>query len=327
MGLDQRVIRRAQRAKDPSLRSALPALCFLFIFFCCFLLVPEKLYAGDPGKVPAFTESIYFDDEGDRLSYPFFVFAEPVMKELYVIDSGQRIIIYNEDLFPLYTLSGKNGIGAPQGLTVDREGNVFICTRKNLKHMISVFNASLKLERDIFLSGFDGAESFNPYRIALDREGNMYVAGYYDPRIPVLDRQGKLIDVMTFDEEVKFNDITIDNTGNIYLTSEESGKIYIFDEKRKFLFNFGERGGVSGTLSRPQNVGIDNQNGMIYVVDYLRHTINIYDKKGTFIADFGGMGIGDGWFQHPNDIAVDNKGRIFVSDLFNNRVQVFQAKE
>ena len=60
------------------------------------------------------------------MSFPSFVFAEPVKKEIYVIDSKARVIIYTSDFFPLFTLSKRNGIETPLGLTVDAEGNVYV---------------------------------------------------------------------------------------------------------------------------------------------------------------------------------------------------------
>jgi DNA-binding beta-propeller fold protein YncE len=65
----------------------------------------------------------------------------------------------------------------------------------------------------------------------------------------------------------------------------------------------------------------------MYVVDYMRHTVSAYDKEGKYLFEFGGLGWGEGWFQYPRDIAVDSSGRILIADTFNNRIQVFQAKE
>ncbi|MDP2766476.1 MAG: hypothetical protein Q8O41_03360, partial [Candidatus Methanoperedens sp.] len=95
----------------------------------------------------------------------------------------------------------------------------------------------------------------------------------------------------------------------------------------KFLFKFGEKGGSTGKLSRPQAVGIDNRNGRMYVVDYMRHTISAYDRDGKYLFEFGGLGWGEGWFQYPKDISVDLIGKVLIADTFNNRVEVFKANE
>ncbi|MGB9716199.1 MAG: NHL repeat-containing protein [Thermodesulfovibrionales bacterium] len=303
------------------------------LFVICFLfLIPLSSNPQIQETPVTYHESITEDEEGGRLSFPSFVSVEPVMKEIYLIHS-KGIIIYTSDLFPIFTLTKRNGIEAPLGLTVDAEGNMYVVqgpTKENLRYRISVFNARLQWDHDIYLKGFEGDESFIPNRLAIDKKGNIYVAGSYFQGVLVIDSKGQLLDIISPEEEdrkAKVNNVTIDNTGRIYIVSEEEGRIYVYDENRKFLFKFGEKGGSTGKLSRPQAVGIDNRNGRMYVVDYMRHTISAYDKDGKYLFEFGGLGWGEGWFQYPRDIAVDSNGRIFVADTFNDRIQVFQPKE
>jgi DNA-binding beta-propeller fold protein YncE len=322
--------KEGQRGLPDFLCPMLFALCSM-LFSLCFLLFIDNIDAQQSPNV-TYLDSITEDEEGKGLSFPSFVFVEPVKNEIYVISSN-RITIYTSDFFPLYTLIKRNGIEAPLGLTVDAEGNLYVIQtpiKENPKSRISVFNACLKWERDIYLEGFKGAESFSPYRLALDKKGDIYVAGTYKPGVLVLNNKGKLLEIISPEEsgkEVNVNYVTIDQSGKLFIVSEEEGHIYVYDENRKFLFKFGEKGGSTGKLSRPQAVGIDNRNGRMYVVDYMRHTISVYDKEGTYLFEFGGLGWGEGWFQYPKDIAVDSSGRIFVADTFNNRIEVFQAKE
>jgi peptidoglycan-associated lipoprotein len=297
------------------------------------LFVPHNLNAQPQGPHVTYLESITEDEEGGKIYFPSFVFAEPVRNEIYIIDSGSRIIIYTSDFYPLFTLGKRNGAEAPQGLTVDKEGNLYVAqspTKDNPRNRISVFNACLKWDRDIYLEGFEGSDSFSPYRLAIDKNGNIYVSGSYHPNVLVLNNQGKLLDIISPEEEgrkAKLTNVTLDKTGRIYIVSEEEGHIYVYDENRKFLFKFGEKGGSSGKLSRPLAVGVDNCNGRMYVVDYMRHTVNVYDNTGKYLFEFGGLGWGEGWFQHPRDIYVDSVGRILVADTFNNRIEVFQPPE
>jgi DNA-binding beta-propeller fold protein YncE len=297
------------------------------------LFVPYFLNAQTAPPYVSYLDSITENEDGNKLSFPSFVFAEPVKGEIYVIDGKSGIIIYTSDLFPLFTLSKRNDVESALGLAVDDKGNMYVAqsaTKDNPKPRISVFNGRLQWERDIYLEGFEGAESFTPYRLAVDKNGSLYVTGSYVPRVLILNNKGKLLGFVVPEEsgrEVNVNYVTIDRSGRLFIVSEEEGRIYVYDENRNFLFKFGQKGGSTGKLSRPQAVGVDSRSGRMYVVDYMRHTISAYDKEGKYLFEFGGLGWGEGWFQYPRDITVDSTGRIFIADTFNNRIEVFQPKE
>jgi DNA-binding beta-propeller fold protein YncE len=313
-------------------RTILLTLCSMLCALCSLLFIPHKLNADPKSFSVTYVDSITEDEEGGKIYFPSFVFSDPINNEIYVI-SQTKIIIYTSDFFPIFTLSKRNDIETPQGLTVDSEGNLYVAqgaTKENPRHRISVFNACLRWVRDIYIEGFEGADSFVPYHLAVDKKGNIYVSASFYPGVLILNNQGKLLEILSPEEEdrkVKLISVSIDKAGRIYLVSEAESHIYVYDENRNFLFKFGEKGGSSGKLSRPLAVGVDNRNGRMYVVDYMRHTVNVYDDKGKYFFEFGGLGWGEGWFQHPRDIYIDSMGRILVADTFNDRIEVLQLHE
>lgn len=307
----------------------------IIYFLCCFWLsFPLLSHAELKGAPVTYVDSFREDEEGGKITFPSTVFVDRGMKEIYIIDSKSRIIIYTSDFFPIFTLDRRRGIESPLSLTVDKEGNLYVIqspTKENPRHRISVFNACLKWKRDIYMEGFKGAESLILNRLAVDKNGNIYVICLLYPGVLILNNQGELQEIISPGEEEKevtLVNVSIDDKGRIYLVSEIEGCIYVYDENRKFLFKFGEKGGSSGKLSRPVAVGVDNLRERIYVVDYMRHTISTYNAKdGTYLFEFGGLGWGEGWFQHPKDIAVDLTGRILVADTFNDRIEVLQSTD
>lgn len=302
----------------------------ILLIYCCILMLPERVKA-EPDAI-IYENSITHDEEEDKLSMPSFVMVDQKMNELYVVDGRSRIMIYTSDLFPLYIMNSENGIESPHGLALDDEGNLYVAQSSstgNSRNRISVYKSCLRKDRDIYIEGFEGAETFLPYRLAIDRRGNIFVSSSHYPGVLVLNNQGTLIDILAPEEKgkkVTLTNVTIDEAGRIYLVSEDAGHIYIYDRNRKIIASFGEKGGSTGKLSRPRSIAIDNYNGNMFVVDYMRHAVTIYSSSGSYIQEFGGLGWGAGWFQHPNDIAIDSKGRIFVSDLFNHRVQIFKTR-
>ena len=304
----------------------------IFSVLFVLLLMPSAPVAQQPGSgLITYQESITTDEEDRKLVLPSFIYADLLTSEVYVVDGKGRIIIFSSELFPLITLGKKDGVEAPQGLTVDAKGNLYIAqsvSKSNPRNRISVYNACLKWERDIYLEDFEGSGSFAPYRLAMDKKGNLYVTASHFAGLLYIDTMGRIIDIIAPEErgeKVKLHNVVIDKAGRIYVVSEDESRIYVYDENRKFMYKFGEKGGSTGKLSRPKAIGVDDRTGRNYVVDYMRHTVTAYDKEGNYLFEFGGLGWSEGWFQHPIDLALDSKGRIFVADLFNQRIQVFNS--
>ena len=52
-----------------------------------------------------------------------------------------------------------------------------------------------------------------------------------------------------------------------------------------------------------------------------------FDKSGKFLREFGKMGTGpEGEFMQPHGLAFDSRGRLFVADRSNNRIQILDAE-
>jgi DNA-binding beta-propeller fold protein YncE len=51
-----------------------------------------------------------------------------------------------------------------------------------------------------------------------------------------------------------------------------------------------------------------------------------FDKAGKFIKSWGKLGKGRGEFDQPHALAMDSKGRLYVGDRSNNRIQIFDQE-
>ena len=320
-------------------KKAFPLCAFVSVWLIFLFLPFPPTSRAQTGPFPkdkiAYVGQITQDEEGKFISYPSYVYVDPVKREVYIIEGRGRILIYNASFFPLFTLDKNYGIESPQGVMIDARGYLWVAQGpgpNNRRGRISLFDPCLKWMRDIYFSGFIGAEEFIPYRLAENSRGEIFVIGTYSPAVVILDKFGNFQGTFFQEEEgegqkrrVAVNDILIGPDDRLYLLSEETSHLYAYDVDRNFLFKFGQKGGSTGKMSRPQGVGLDKRTGIFFIVDYMRHAVTAYDRKGGFIFEFGGLGWGEGWLQYPKDITVDETGRIFIADLFNNRVQVLQA--
>jgi hypothetical protein len=52
--------------------------------------------------------------------------------------------------------------------------------------------------------------------------------------------------------------------------------------------------------------------------------ISVFNRDGRYLRSFGRWGSGPGEFRTPHDIAMDARGRLFIADRGNMRVQILQ---
>ena len=76
-------------------------------------------------------------------------------------------------------------------------------------------------------------------------------------------------------------------------------------------------------MVRPKGVAVDSD-GNIYVVESYHDHLLIYDSEGRFLLPIGGNGTNIGQFFLPAGAWSDSDDRIFVADMFNGRVVIFQ---
>ncbi len=98
------------------------------------------------------------------------------------------------------------------------------------------------------------------------------------------------------------------------------------DDLVHFTF-FGGYGSEPWQLKRPQGLAIHSPSGNIYIADSGNNRISHWriNRFGIvgLVGTFGEEGQGNGQFKTPSDITVDKEGKLYVTDQFNNRIQVF----
>jgi DNA-binding beta-propeller fold protein YncE len=128
--------------------------------------------------------------------------------------------------------------------------------------------------------------------------------------------------------------LTVDPEGNIWVTDQlgKDGKghqVWKFNPDGKVLMVLGKPGVAgSGTdeFNSPTSVVVA-PNGDIFVADGHGGNTNArivkFDKTGKFIKTWGKKGSAPGEMDIPHTIAMDSRGRLFLGDRGNNRIQIF----
>ena len=114
--------------------------------------------------------------------------------------------------------------------------------------------------------------------------------------------------------------VTIENeTGNIYIADQSNNCLKVFDSTGKYLFKFGDNED-EGKMDRPFSVAIC---GDRILISQGNHCILNYQLNGKFICKIGKDGNGELEFNCPFGLTIDeSNGNIYVSDCYNNRIQI-----
>ena len=202
---------------------------------------------------------------------------------------------YHEDGWPKFP-DGRR-LGETSAIDVDRDGNVWVFERCGANSCVgSNLPPIIKFDRSgRYVTSFGTGMFVFPHGMHIDKDGNVWVA----------DGAGK------------------DGKGHQVTKFSPDGKILLA------LGKAGIAGTGQDTFNRPSAV-TTAPNGDIFVADGHGGESNArivrFSKDGKFIKAWGKKGSGPSEFETLHAIAIDSKGRVFVGDRGNNRIQIFDQE-
>jgi len=168
-----------------------------------------------------------------------------------------------------------------------------------------------------------GASLHNPFGVACGVDGTIYVSEPSKGTIVVFDHGEKKVFKFSGGGALREpTGMSVDQDGNLYVVDKASKNILIFSSDRK------AKGIIKGAdyLKKPIYVAVDENLGRVYVSDTEKHQIVVFNlRDGAYLFSFGQHPKESAHFNlySPQGIAIDKQGRIFVADMLNARIQVF----
>jgi len=172
------------------------------------------------------------------------------------------------------------------------------------------------------LKTFGAGMFISPHKLAVDREGNLWLADNGGNQVFKLSQDGKVLLTLGkkgtpgagLDEFDQPTDVAIAPNGDIFVGDGHSGggmatgnaRIMKFDKNGKFLQTWGRKGMGPGEFDVIHTLAFDSR-GRLFVGDRQNNRIQIFDQNGNFIAQ---------WFQfgRPSGIHIDRNDVIYVAD-------------
>jgi sugar lactone lactonase YvrE len=176
---------------------------------------------------------------------------------------------------------GKGQILWPHGITVDRDGNVWITDARGADgkgHQVYKFSPEGKLLMSLGKAGVGATATSTdgtlnaPNSVAIAPNGDVFVAESHGPK------------------------------GN--------NRIVVFSKDGRFLRTFGKTGSGPSEFLEPHTIAFDSQ-GRLFVGDRYNNRIQILDQSGKFIAEWK-------QFSRPSGIYIAPDDTIYVADSESN---------
>jgi DNA-binding beta-propeller fold protein YncE len=169
----------------------------------------------------------------------------------------------------------------------------------------------------------------SPYGLAVDSKNRLYVADHKVGAVFIFNTENKEVELIKHGVSARFQLITglaIDDSDRLFVSDSEARHVLVFNAQHKV------EGSINAGMLSPAGVAVDNENRFLYVCDTELDQVLVYDADPPFklLRALGTSGkkhtlSNPGDFSYPTNVAVDADGNVFVSDTFNDRVEIFDA--
>jgi DNA-binding beta-propeller fold protein YncE len=229
-------------------------------------------------------------------------------------------------------------LGNPRGLDVGPDGRVYVADTHN--NQVLVYSPDGLLERRWGSLGTGPGQFVCVTDVAVDPDGNVWTCEYgdYNDRVQKFTGEGRfLLSVGTFGrapgEFSRPQGLAAHPDGRIFVADAVNHRVQILDSAGGLAGIVGEVGTGPGRLQFPYDVALDGR-GRLYVAEFGNSRISVFAPASSssapaagfrYLTAFGRPGRAPGEFDHPWGVNVDRKGRIYVADTLNYRIQLFPA--
>jgi DNA-binding beta-propeller fold protein YncE len=203
--------------------------------------------------------------------------------------------------------------------------------KRNLKGNVQKKNAWMdrlagtQTNEDVFSMPF---QLNQPYGIAADSKGNVYVADHKVGAIFIFNTDTRDVDLIkngTHAHFVRIIGLAMDDNDRLFVSDPGLRHVLIFNKDHK------AEDVITDGLAEPSGMAIDTQNRLLYVADVELDQVLVYDADTLkLLRKIGTTGhkhelTAPGEFAKPSGVAVDKEGNLYVCDTLNNRIEIFDA--
>ena len=192
---------------------------------------------------------------------------------LFVSDPGLRhVLIFNKDHKPEDMIT--DGMEEPSGLALDTQNRLLYVSDVSLDQILVYDADTFKLKRKMGTTGHKHelttpGDFAKPTGVAVDKEGNLYVADTLNDRIEVFDADGGFIRTWGKNGDgpgyfARPKGVTVDSDGHVWVADGMQDRVQVFTNEGQLLITMGGHGLLPGMYQGLVNIAADNKRNRIY---------------------------------------------------------------
>ena len=308
-----------------------------------------------------------------NLHMPMWLFLDP-SNNIYIADTwNNKVRLVNAQTGVISTVAG-NGVqglagdgglatsaqlNSPASVFLDGSGNLVIADSGNQRvRQVSSGNISTIAGGGL---GGDGAAATsailaNPFNVAEDSAGNVYIADTANNRIRMVNKSTGMISTVAGSGIAGYTGdgglatsaaltgptgVVVDSNLNLWIADAGNLVIRRVDGTTHIITTYagtgrscvstnpcGDGGPATGaTFSTPLSVALDNA-GNLYIADYTAHRVREVNAQTQVITTIAGTGTTGttcksglatlAKLNHPSGVAVDSSGNVYIDNSYNN---------
>jgi sugar lactone lactonase YvrE len=275
-------------------------------------------------------------DGEEEMEFPGRVVA--TSNFVFVADTrNDRIQVWSPDLSGVVTTfvgSAGFALNWPEGIALDEPNNrLVVADTKNHRVVLLDLNpvtGALTGNSSFGVQGSGLLEFSQPFGVAVDSSGNIYVADTYNHRVQLFSSSGVpygfTVGASGGDGQLYMpKGLCVDGGGTIYVADGDH-HVQIYDSSGTYVTNFGSGGSAVGEFISPSGVQLGVA-GRLVVADQGAHRIQLFGSNYVALAAYkppaGEMGTLPGQLWLPQGVwPMPDGNAVYVADTKNHRVQL-----
>lgn len=217
--------------------------------------------------------------------------------------------------------TGDGQFDSPWDVAVDDNGNIYVADGNNSR--IQKFDSNGNYLAQWGSYGTGNGQFGNVFCIEYAPDGYLYVGDYWNYRIQIFDTDGNYIDQFHIPTTGYPGDCFIAENGDIYVPDNTNNFIRWFDPTFALILTWGGYGSGEGQFINLWDIGASPDGGRLYILDNANDRVQVFTNNGVYLSQFAGSGTAPGQCVNCWGLAVDNNGLVYVTDLNEGKVQIY----